>query len=268
MLRLVTFTGADHTVTDPHEMAVLSARFPFIEWGILIGSDTFNMGRLGKSRFPCITWIDWLCDVKASNPGMRLSLHICGEPLREVLAGDPRLIRRMGELLQRFERCQLNFHGEPLEQSGPQMILHSFLTLKRLWRPEIIFQLDGANDQAYRDCADWTPIDNERPLQVAGLFDRSHGAGVSPGEWPKPLADIPCGYAGGIGPDNIVAELGRLRKVWGHQPGIARVMPIWCDMETKLFDSANRFSLELCNDVASKVSAEEKLFPGLILSPM
>jgi len=45
-------------------------------------------------------------------------------------------------------------------------------------------------------------------------------------EWPQPLP-IPCGYAGGLGPDNIQQELGRIAAVAGARP-------IWVDMEGKL----------------------------------
>lgn len=54
MLRRVTLTGADDTVS-PHELAALSARYPFVEWGILVSRCPPEHGR---HRFPSLPWLE------------------------------------------------------------------------------------------------------------------------------------------------------------------------------------------------------------------
>ena len=39
MLQTVTLTGADDSV-NPEDLIAISKEFPFVEWGILIGSNT------------------------------------------------------------------------------------------------------------------------------------------------------------------------------------------------------------------------------------
>jgi phosphoribosylanthranilate isomerase len=60
---------------------------------------------------------------------------------------------------------------------------------------------------------------------VDWLFDVSFGTGAAAREWP-PLADSQpfCGYAGGLGPDNVHARLARAPVA----PGVR----YWIDMES------------------------------------
>lgn len=266
MLRCVTLTGADESVRDPNELAELAATYPFLEFGILVGSRT----QVGGHRFPSIGWIDWLCDVKRKQP-MRLSLHICGQYLREVVAGNPVLLLQVSDLLPFFERCQLNFHGEKQPPYTAYHIRESFVAMAEHWKPEIIFQLDGVNEL-------WRPCLQQEPSFVcSGLFDKSHGAGISPTEWPKPLLEIPVGYAGGIGPDNVAEEIRRIvgsRVAWPRDTivtrsaaldtGFVKFKPTWIDIETKLFNEDGDFDLGQCRQVASNVVDENVRFPGLI----
>jgi len=68
------------------------------------------------------------------------------------------------------------------------------------------------------------------------LFDASGGHGVSPEYWPAHLPDKSCGYAGGLGPDNLARELPRIQEAAGQGP-------YWIDMEGKLRNEADRFDL-------------------------
>jgi hypothetical protein len=57
-------------------------------------------------------------------------------------------------------------------------------------------------------------------------------------EWPKPLEDVLCGYAGGLGPDNIEAQLELISKAVGNRE-------IWVDMETHVRSNDDqRFDLD------------------------
>jgi hypothetical protein len=55
----------------------------------------------------------------------------------------------------------------------------------------------------------WEPLlsGEDTPANVAVLFDDSVGTGVLVTEFPKPLETAKCGYAGGIGPSNVLTVL-------------------------------------------------------------
>lgn len=163
-IELVTMTGADESVS-PQRLAELSKEFPFVEWGILIGSQS-------GMRFPSVEWINRLVDLRVEDGNrMNLSLHICGRHLREIAAGRSNLEEFLGPRLGAFSRCQLNWHGE---RQGPigEKILAAFCNFMA-WEPTVIFQMDGINDELRHR----TSV----RFRCAGLFDRSHGAGVVPG---------------------------------------------------------------------------------------
>lgn len=243
-LTLVTLTGADDSV-KPEELIELSLRFPKVEWGILIGSDQ------GTNRFPTHNWIRELVNaIHKSQVPVNLSLHICGQFLRDITGyGKLRVIEEIGAEVIWFQRVQLNFHGEShfdhIEVS--EKILHAFSWYSHVWDPTIIFQLDGENDDLF--------VGASKVFRCAGLFDTSHGAGVLPKEWPDSRTDIQCGWAGGIGPDNVVDALQQIsRKAIG---------PFWIDMETKIrSDGDQLFDLKKCEDVLLQLFGGESSKKG------
>lgn len=234
MLEYVTFTGADETVA-PSALAALSEKYPFIEWGILLGSTE------GSPRFPSMEWVRELVAERAKGGNkMHLSLHVCGDPLRGLALGDQSLpTKLLGPALTAFDRCQLNWHGRKWSDNTSERILAAFCNFV-YWEPVIIFQLDGVNDHLSRGAL--------RRFRCAGLFDQSHGAGILPNQWPQPLDYMQSGYAGGLGPDNLAEQLPRILEVAGEPS-------IWIDMETKIRDDvlADTFNLkkvEACCEIA------------------
>lgn len=211
-LNCVTITGADDS-TDPKELQALSKEFPFVEWAILIGSTI-------RPRFPSVEWIAKLIECRYEvNNEINLSLHVCGLPLREIRNGRSSLDSRLGPMLCAFRRVQLNWHGEPQPIGVGDSIFQAFCSLDiGGWDPELIFQFDGPNDHLWRRSG--------AKFRCSGLFDRSHGAGVLPGEWPEASAEIACGWAGGLGPHNLAEEIPKIA---------AKALPVrdyWIDMET------------------------------------
>ncbi len=231
MLYRVTLTGADESVV-PSQLMEISKEFPFVEWGILIGSHD------GCSRMPSREWIHELCEQRLNmRSEVHLALHVCGKWLREIAAGKSTLDDFLGPKLFCFARYQLNWHGEFWPRSTSENVLNAFCTMSSAdFDPEIIFQLDGRNDSLTAGAS--------RRFKVAGLFDQSHGAGVLPVVWPSPRTDCVCGYAGGLGPDNVVEQLKLIQKVAGQ-------FPFWIDMETKLYTD-EKFDLEKCRSVLSQ----------------
>jgi|SRR6185437_5416120 len=236
MLERVTLTGADNTV-EPSELRKLSEDFPFVEWGILIGT------RLKAHRMPDVDWIHQLVEERfQTNNTMNLSLHICGQRLRSIANGRPDLNVTVGHQFMAFSRVQLNWHAEryaaDVTESMAENILTSFCQMGVSgWEPELIFQLDGVNEDLCKAVM--------RRFRCSGLFDRSHGAGILPGEWPRSRTDMACGWAGGLGPDNVVEEFQKIRKqAFG---------PFWIDMETKLYNEDRTFSLEKCRSVLTQM---------------
>jgi hypothetical protein len=124
-----------------------------------------------------------------------------------------------------FQRVQLNFHGRRIGQAEVESLLAALLGA---WPfQETIVQLDGQNDSVLDTVL-------RVGLAASGLYDRSHGAGVLPGEWPTANPDWEVGYAGGLSPENVVVELPKISKAAGSQP-------FWIDMETHLRNAANQF---------------------------
>ncbi len=120
-------------------------------------------------------------------------------------------------ILPLCQQIQLNSHGEILPPNAADNIKRTFARL-RYDGQRIIFQMDGVNDQLFHDCADFLDCD--------ALFDQSHGAGVLPEKWPYNFPACQCGYAGGLGPENLAEQLASIATVADDR------WPWWIDMET------------------------------------
>jgi len=228
-LTRVTITGADDR-TSISEMVRLSGLFPFVEWGILIGTGY-------GPRFPSLDWIRRLSEARLIDGNqMQFSLHLCGFPLRAMAAGLIAPVEeKIGGMLPIFARMQLNWHGERQSKAAVERLGISLdaISRNRLWSPEVICQLDGANDDI--------PQKLMPDFAASGLYDVSHGAGITPAHWPAVRHDIPCGYAGGLGPHNVTDELERINEAAdGHD--------YWIDMES-LVRTDGWLDLEKVKDV-------------------
>ncbi len=74
------------------------------------------------------------------------------------------------------------------------------------------------------------------------LFDGSYGEGIEPESWRAPVYnDIPHGYAGGLGPNNVAENLDKINAV------LPPDYTTWIDAEGKLRDrrTTGSFTLEL-----------------------
>lgn len=225
MIKLVTITGADDSVT-PQDLTILSDDFKFVEWAIL-----FSRSSQGTPRFPSMDWIKNLVDIKVFMPqSLKLSCHLCGAYVRELLRGDITFIaQELATVWGAFDRVQINTHGQKHDINLSKLIE----ALKLFPEKEFIFQYDNVQSHI----AALEACNNEHGVNVSTLFDLSHGAGISPYQWPELIQSIKCGYAGGISPENIQSEIKRVNEKVGSTD-------TWIDMETHV-RSNNDFQFDL-----------------------
>ncbi|MEN6549920.1 MAG: hypothetical protein ABFE07_28085 [Armatimonadia bacterium] len=241
----VTITGADDSV-KVRDLELLSARFPFVEWGILV-----SKSHEGSPRYPSAGWMEQLRERAIELPAdvFAVSMHICGRWVRDIMAGHLSLEDDHPGWLACFPRVQLNFHGEPQDPAG---LAELMLDMKRpLFSKETIFQVDG-NDRNRRI---FTAASKMTPRAV-GLFDLSGGRGLVPAQWPTPPWEAKWGYAGGLGPENLAEQLPLIDKAAGANLG-------WIDMETRVRSADDRqldlAKVERCLEiVAQYVSGQER----------
>mgnify|MGYP006392234503 FL=1 len=220
----VTFTGADDK-TNISDLSALGKDYPsMIEWGILLSSKNEK-----TRRFPSRKWIGEFVEKLDSE---RISGHLCGKYARDIISGRFTFAEEQANIVEMFDRFQINFHGLEYEIINTPLI-------EAIGKGRFIFQIDGVNDFRF-----WEAVELEK--DVFPLFDLSHGEGVSPENWQKPYENIFCGYAGGLGPDNLADELKRIEDVVGDET-------IWIDMETKIRNDQDEFDVKLvgkCMEIA------------------
>ncbi len=228
-----TLTGASDD-TDPADLVPIARAFPFVEWGIL-----FSYDRSGSGRYPSRRWIKAF-STTCARAGMQSSVHLCGSAVWDLLNDSYDL-----ELLcSRFDRVQLNF-----DCRRRQVPLARLEALIRRMHIPVITQHNANNSAISLDVTSW---------RHEVLFDASGGQGVRPPQWPRALMKRACGYAGGLGPDNIAAELPRIQEA-------AAGRPYWIDMESGIRDARDRFDLSAVRKVLGTV--EPVVYPeGLEVS--
>lgn len=259
----VTITGADNSI-NPMDLYDLTKEFPFVEWGILVSEIAE-----GSKRFPDLSWLHKFREFKIYYEKelgriLQASCHLCGRWVNNLLIGGDQFTNGYGMWLDMFQRMQINTHAEQFnfdlkafeESIAKRIFLNNNFTIK-----QFIMQLDGVNDKSIVYPFMVNSIMNG--LDIVPIFDTSSGAGSSPKDWPKPLKPpwidyeiMYCGYAGGLGPENLEKELKNISKVvdnfcdtldflkpeWmkAETSRLSRRMrsdtqrSIWIDMETKI----------------------------------
>ena len=250
-LRCVGLCGIDDSV-DPRFVAIVAGRFPFAEWGVL-----FRPDKEGCPRYPGPAWLDELRSAwAASDGGLRLAAHLCGERVNEILRGDFAFARSLPSY--GFKRVQINATAVNAVDTDnlaerAENVARLVVEMKDV---EFIIQKNGETAPLWRhlEAALGSSAQN-----LSFLCDESCGRGTATETWPAPHAEIKTGYAGGIGPANVGEALGKIAKV---VPDGTRV---WIDMESRLrstcdgediFDMKKAFSvLQQVEDDASSILA-------------
>jgi hypothetical protein len=210
-LTTVTITGAADD-TDIGALVDLSAEFPFVEWGILVSAS-----QEGWARFPSRRWMKVF-----SNADLRVATHLCGRWVRQLLVGELDWEQAAPDIRLVSQRWQINTHGSAHPWTGNGLdglrAAAAYTVMPSALR-HVIFQHDGANNGL--PCAARTA-----GIRTQVLFDSSGGGGILPGAWPPPLPSFRCGYAGGLGPDNVAAQLSLVATACDE--------PCWIDMERRV----------------------------------
>jgi hypothetical protein len=200
-------------------MFELASQYACVEWGIL-----WHAERHGSGRYPSLSWIGRLIETFSRYPYAHFSLHICGGQALSDFLGD---IGTVTECARNFGRIQLNLKAVNVDLTALESAV--------LRRPEqvVITQHNQANRHIWSElvgCANH-----------AVLFDESGGNSISPEVWPVPLPGKQCGYAGGLGPSNLLQELDWIETA-------AEGQPFWIDMEGSLRSSADQFDMQLARN--------------------
>lgn len=225
-MRVIGFCGMDDSVS-PEIFQLLSEKFTWVEWGILLRNDLE-----GQPRYPTRTWVEKLCSLaniaEDGSVSMRLAGHLCGNRCQEVLDGDFRFVEELYSL--GFRRVQVNAtaaNSVTVDQSKIDKYVSNIrLCMNSVPKMEFIIQCNTETKPIYAQLmADPTP-------NMSVLYDASCGMGVKVNSFPSPMLfpNIPCGYAGGIGPDCIAEILTAVRDVTADCPN----NKVWVDMESSL----------------------------------
>ena len=206
----ITFTGVDPSCSRAELFALLDAD-PRIELGFL-----YSVSREGTGRYPPFAWIeDSARDIFHAFGPRRAALHVCGRARGDLIDG-----KGLAFDCWSFQRVQLNgaFIGGQrdalrrfIADSAPDRCITQFDA-----NPQLHIEVGCSNHQV--------------------LFDASGGRGILRDAWPKAFQNNVCGYAGGLGPDNLRAELPRIAAVAGPD--------YWVDMEGSLRDGEDHFDIE------------------------
>lgn len=255
-LRYVTITGADDSV-DPQNLKEISARFPFVEWAILLSSTKATETSTGSPRYPSNAWLQKLVTTQFNNPAieMNLAAHLCGRTMREFMTDITFDNYSEGWCVQHgiteaeynraFYRTQANFNAER-EGYTQDHIAEMMRGWYESMDGNIITQHNRPNDWVWEVAqkCDAT-MRAYKPHQV--LHDASGGRGEFIGNIPQPIAGILNGYAGGIGPDNVIDTLKAIDDV-------VELGYVWIDMETKVRDENDQFDLDAIVDMLEDIA--------------
>ena len=233
-----TFTGVDEK-TDLKELVRLSKAFPFVEWGLLYSPKRAGTG----GRYMSYDSIKNILETMPSN--VNLSVHFCGDSVANLLNTEDLEYQLFLLIEKRRGRVQLNFNLSK-DKAVNVKLLTTFTAIHK--DVEIITQ--GNENNAH--LLDEMPhLDNH-----AILFDSSGGCGIVCTEWHRPIPNKHCGYAGGIGEENIDNVLNSIEKVVtidGNQ------VKFWIDMEGSLREvnqnGEDLFNLERCEAIVTEVAA-------------
>ena len=183
----VTFAGVDETA-DVERLREIRSHYFTVEWGVRLAAE--HQGR--APGFPSVAWLRKL------TPELNLSAQLWGRNATDFLHGDDtELMAHYGEAWSLFQRIQIN------STEGVDRVNLPARTriLKKNPDKHVILRI-RALDLGVADAL------IEHGISCSALFDQSEVQETAQKRWPKGLKRFAgCGYAGGLGPDNIYKQL-------------------------------------------------------------
>ncbi|MHB1641372.1 MAG: hypothetical protein ACYCS8_01770 [Acidithiobacillus sp.] len=224
----ITLTGVDEN-TSLHQLVAISNAHPFVEWGFL-----YSPKQQGKpGRFPSVLFLKKALALAPSS--VRIAIHVCGAGVGDLLDREPTVTALVELLTARSGRLQLNFNHR--KRPVDLLSLATFITDQP--NLPVITQIHGGNLEVQPELFEILGFALENH---ALLFDASGGRGQVATVLEAPRYGIHCGYAGGIGPDNIVERVTAINAIVGD-------LDTWIDMESSLrttTDGTDWFDLQKC----------------------
>lgn len=219
-LKYVAMTGADDGV-KVEDLSAVASEFPFVEWALL-----FMPESAGQNRFPSKKW---LRDFSEHYKGAHRAMHLCGSAFLGFVENKPEILGTM----KGFRRIQLNLEfGDVDGKYDPKKLIAQIKA-----HPDFEFVIQYTEKRK-----DLLSALQKIPNHAL-LFDGSAGRGVSPQQWPAPVAGHFCGYAGGLRPENVQEHIEKIAHVAGDRE-------TWIDMESGV-RTDDRFDLAKVRQVLS-----------------
>ena len=184
----ITITGIDHWF-DAADLAKLDKLEPTVEveFAVLFGTKTGK-----EARYPGREVVEGFVAF-CKRRGIRSALHLCGNAGREAVSEN--CSKDLTELAMKFNRVQIN---------GCEHNVAGAVRFRNTTGTMVIMQVR----YDFRREPD--------PAVLQYLYERDGGPGVEAFmEWPTANC-MPCGYAGGINPDNVETAIRRATLLGGH----------------------------------------------------
>jgi hypothetical protein len=227
-MRAIGFCGVDDSVA-PELLKIISEKYDWVEWGVLFRTDLE-----GTARYPSPQWVEKLvslCTISQdkSTVSLKLAGHLCGNRCQEVLDGHSAFVAQLFEW--GFRRVQINAtaaNSVVVDAGLTEQYVNNIIScMNSAPKMEFIIQCNEETRSLYERL-----IARPQP-NMSLLYDASCGMGVKVSSFPSPMLypTIPCGYAGGIGPDCIADILTGVKDVVTACP---EATTVWVDMESSL----------------------------------
>lgn len=244
ILNFVTCSGTNE-FTDIKDLVALMREFPLGEVAVQVSE---KQSPAGGAR---IEWVRQLVAyTNEHNLSICAALHVNRTWVENLCRGI--VVPELQEMLQLrdiyglpfFRRIQLNFklgRDDVSENCGGTL-----MALQQRIKRRFILSYNESNAKLIK-------LLYLKGLRFDCLFDSSFGAGIAPNTRQAPVfADILQGYAGGITPDNVCAELDKIYSVVETSPAIGN---IYVDAQKGLEDEQTHLSLDKCQQYLANATA-------------